>query len=286
MRSVGQHWIWHESGVPCHWVSGQRPGTQNESTPMNIKNVAVALVTLIASSAAQAQQAVQWRVEDGGNGHWHGYSPARLDWNAAEQAARVSGGHLATITSSAENAFAASLGLPSDLFPSAYWTGGRRPSAGAPFGWITGEPWSFTNWDRLEPNGCCGTDVRFVVFRVHAGSLGRWDDTSIDGNAHPQWSLIEWSADCNNDGIVDYGQILQGQLADTNQDGIPDICQQPTCADADIYRDFNVNGADLGILISQWGPNTPLTESDLNHDGVVNGADLTTVLGTWGACGG
>ena len=66
MQSVGQHWIWHESGVPCHWVSGQLPGTQNESTPMNIKNVAVALVTLIASSAAQAQQAVQWRVEESG----------------------------------------------------------------------------------------------------------------------------------------------------------------------------------------------------------------------------
>jgi len=62
MQSVGHEWKLHESGVPCHWVLGQRPGTQKESTPMNIKNVAVALVTLIAASAAQAQQAVQWRV--------------------------------------------------------------------------------------------------------------------------------------------------------------------------------------------------------------------------------
>jgi hypothetical protein len=53
---------------------------------------------------------------------------------------------------------------------------------------------------------------------------------------------------------------------------------------ADIYRDFNVNGADLGILLSQWGPNTPLTESDLNSDGVVNGADLGILLSFWGAC--
>jgi hypothetical protein len=58
----------------------------------------------------------------------------------------------------------------------------------------------------------------------------------------------------------------------------------PTCFDADIYRDFNVNGADLGILLSQWGPNTPLTESDLNRDGSVDGVDLGILLSYWGTC--
>jgi hypothetical protein len=58
----------------------------------------------------------------------------------------------------------------------------------------------------------------------------------------------------------------------------------PTCIDADIFRDFNVNGADLGILLSQWGPNTPLTRSDLNRDGVVDGADLGIFLSFWGPC--
>jgi alpha-tubulin suppressor-like RCC1 family protein len=52
----------------------------------------------------------------------------------------------------------------------------------------------------------------------------------------------------------------------------------------DIFDDQHVNGADLGILLSQWGPNTPLTESDLNNDGVVNGADLGLLLSFWGAC--
>jgi hypothetical protein len=97
-------------------------------------------------------------------------------------------------------------------------------------------------------------------------------------------AIFEWSADCNSDGVVDYGQILQGQLADTNADGIPDVCQQPTCEDADLFRDFDVNGADLGILLSQWGPNTPLTVSDINGDGVVSGADLGLLLSFWGAC--
>ena len=37
--------------------------------------------------------------------------------------------------------------------------------------------------------------------------------------------MIEWSADCNGDGIVDYGQILDGTLTDADRNGIPDVCQ-------------------------------------------------------------
>jgi hypothetical protein len=92
------------------------------------------------------------------------------------------------------------------------------------------------------------------------------------------------TADCNNDGIVDYGQILTGQLADLDSNGVPDICQQPTCADADLFRDFNVNGADLGILLSQWGPATARAVSDINRDGRVDGADLGYLLSNWGPC--
>jgi hypothetical protein len=58
----------------------------------------------------------------------------------------------------------------------------------------------------------------------------------------------------------------------------------PTCVDADLFRDFNVNGADLGILLSQWGAANPLTVSDINSDGVVNGADLGLLLSFWGPC--
>jgi hypothetical protein len=92
-----------------------------------------------------------------------------------------------------------------------------------------------------------------------------------------------YGADCDGNLIADVVDIANG-AADANVDGIPDLCQQPTCADADIYRDFNVNGADLGILLSQWGPITPLTESDLNGDGVVDGADLGLLLSFWGGC--
>ncbi len=53
---------------------------------------------------------------------------------------------------------------------------------------------------------------------------------------------------------------------------------------SDLSGDGIVDGADLGILLGQWGPATPATVSDINHDGVVDGADLGMLLGAWGPC--
>jgi hypothetical protein len=97
-------------------------------------------------------------------------------------------------------------------------------------------------------------------------------------------AIIEWSADCNADGMVDYGQILRGEFDDINGNGVPDrICE---CL-GDLYVDGLVNGADLGVLLAYWGPitGTPASQAtDINRDGVVNGLDLGILLAGWGAC--
>jgi hypothetical protein len=62
----------------------------------------------------------------------------------------------------------------------------------------------------------------------------------------------------------------------------------PPC-NGDIFRDGLVNGADLGALLSYWGPVTSAPASalcDLDHDGFVGGGDLGILLADWGACGG
>jgi hypothetical protein len=49
------------------------------------------------------------------------------------------------------------------------------------------------------------------------------------GNSNPTVgfrAIIEWSADCNSDGIVDYGQIRAGEIEDANGNNIPDCCEQ------------------------------------------------------------
>ncbi|HMN97594.1 MAG TPA: hypothetical protein PKC43_07430 [Phycisphaerales bacterium] len=53
---------------------------------------------------------------------------------------------------------------------------------------------------------------------------------------------------------------------------------EPTGDPADLNGDGVVNGADLGILLGNWGGSG---SGDLNGDGVINGADLGILLGSW-----
>ncbi len=49
---------------------------------------------------------------------------------------------------------------------------------------------------------------------------------------------------------------------------------------ADINGDGSVNGKDLAVLLSDWGPN-PTSLADINDDGVVGGEDLAQMLSSW-----
>ncbi|HMN97213.1 MAG TPA: hypothetical protein PKC43_12170 [Phycisphaerales bacterium] len=55
----------------------------------------------------------------------------------------------------------------------------------------------------------------------------------------------------------------------------------PECP-ADLDGSGSIDGADLGILLGQWGT---AGSADLDGNGIVNGADLGILLGAWGACG-
>jgi hypothetical protein len=87
-------------------------------------------------------------------------------------------------------------------------------------------------------------------------------------------------ADCNNNGVGDVCELAAG-APDFNHDTIPDTCQ---CLADLVLADHQVNGADLGALLSQWGPANGGTISDINRDGLVNGADLGYLLANWGPC--
>jgi hypothetical protein len=50
----------------------------------------------------------------------------------------------------------------------------------------------------------------------------------------------------------------------------------------DLSGDGQIDGADLGLLLGDWGePDSP---ADLNNSGGVDGADLGLLLGLWGPC--
>ena len=57
-------------------------------------------------------------------------------------------------------------------------------------------------------------------------------------------------------------------------------CDEVVDCPGDLNDDGTINGADLTVLLGDWGG----TDADLNGDGTVNGADLTILLGAWGPC--
>ena len=60
----------------------------------------------------------------------------------------------------------------------------------------------------------------------------------------------------------------------------------PSCP-GDVNLDGVVDGADLGLLIAEWGPCPPRPDpcpADFNGDGQVNGGDLGFLLACWGLC--
>jgi hypothetical protein len=234
---------------------------------------------------------VQWRIEDGGNGHWYAVlleEPSISEWTEKSSPPSAPGFHLVIVNSDSENRFLINFIQTVPSAPARLWIGLYRIS-GTTWVWNIDQGSTFTFWGGANcgagpyPNyGYSG--FLAAQFNNRSTDCGwNWDDFAPEITPGC-WQLLEYDTDCNHDGIVDYGQIITGQFTDANTDGIPDVCQQPTCRDADLFRDLNVNGADLGILLSQWGPNAQFTVSDINKDGSVNGADLGLLLSFWGAC--
>jgi hypothetical protein len=251
----------------------------------------------------------QWRVEDGGNGHWYELViSGPLTWGAARDRAEMRGGYLATPTSPAENAFI----IPLANHPEAWvedccgntggpWLGGYQPIGASPqdpWRWVTGEPWDWAGWAPGEPNNGFQPGILVTAMLGYPPlnqNFRGWADGFADGTS-PDYPIqfpldvsfiAEYSADCNNDGIVDYGQILLGELTDLDANGIPDTCEVVSCNDADLTQNGTVDGADLGAILAFWGPTGQvLPQADINRDGQVNGADIGLLLSFWGPCGG
>jgi len=221
--------------APPHAYLSSSPQPNEESRMRILQNLGVVSSIALTASAATAQNAVQWRVEDGGNGHWYEAlvlaSPG-LNWVDARVQAQLRGGDLASLESASERAFATAL---VDLSQFSAWiglfqeVGACEPGCG--WRWVSGSSLGEANWASGEPNnigGPYGDEDHALLAGFGwngSGYLGRWVDWPGGTTLKAQVALIEWSADCNNDGIVDYGQIRSGDLVDSDGDWIPDCCE-------------------------------------------------------------
>jgi opacity protein-like surface antigen len=257
-----------------------------------MKTTMLAIAAAIAAGTlAHAQDAVQWRVEDGGNGHWYLFVDLpETNWADCHADALLRGGELAiTPTADEWNIVRVAFGTGVDPTKNFFLGAERLPSADWAWYWIDGTPVGFAPWISCAPNNPqSGHVVLHSSIACNSSDLN-WDDAT-DGSwemAFMGGYVIEFSADCNGDGIVDYGQILDGTLEDANGNGVPDCCDEGVDCDpclGDVNFDGIVNGADISVLLGFWGLNGKPVAADINKDGSVDGADLAAMLGGWGEC--
>jgi hypothetical protein len=295
LNAHGPHGLVQESpDAPAHGAGrGGHGRVPPEESKMFAKMQGVAAATAIGAAMviggqAQAQQqaAVQWRVADGGNGHW--YVCKRTTWTGdvwvpAQTSAVAIGGHLATLTSAAENQWVYGLTIAQGA-----WRGKDGPLLGGiknpdnSFRWANGDSWQYQNWLPGEPSSGLWEPYLMFLGPSPSSTSPTWNDTDglIPAGSPDSYSyVIEWSADCNNDGIVDYGQCRNGTLPDYDGDNIPDCCERgETCVVGNYPVQWRVEDGGNGHWYQgrRYGP-SGTSWTIARNDAIVRGADLVSL---------
>ena len=123
-------------------------------------------------------------------GSWYEAILTQNTWTAANSEAAATSfrgipGHLATITTPAENDFLVDSVLPVHFY--GFWIGGKQAGDIEPadgWEWIKGEPWTFTNWDIGEPNNA---DLDEDFLQIYSN----WNDAPVPDRRLPgSWNDI------------------------------------------------------------------------------------------------
>lgn len=128
-------------------------------------------------------------------GHSYALYESGISWSEAKQFCEDQGGHLVTITSRKEQSAIA------DLLKSGtkkfYWVGGYKPKTkAARFTWVTGEKFSFTDWNSGCPSeSTIGNKNAMMVYK----STGRWADENEDKPAGKAATLEKYGFICEWD---------------------------------------------------------------------------------------
>lgn len=134
-------------------------------------------------------------------GSYYAATDSRLTWQQAESQAQSLGGHLASVTSQAEQRFlTTNFAAREDI-----WIGLSSP--GAP-SWTTGEPVSYTAFFPGEPNNLGGIES---VVHMNLGS-GLWNDNTVIAKYRGIIEINSATIDINNTPLEDDDITLFNQV--------------------------------------------------------------------------
>ncbi|MSR41040.1 MAG: hypothetical protein EXS10_03965 [Phycisphaerales bacterium] len=250
--------------------------------------------------------AVQWRESDGGNGHCYAIVrvPEFLRWDTAVGMAHAMGGELASLSTRQEFMWVFQHLVDNPLAWSGAagpWIGAYRDptaeEAGDPergWHWVDQTPWKFSPWDLKVGNppnqNCPGQDecvLRFADAQCNGNPMPQTEDRTMNDactacavmELDPRTAVVEFDADCDSDGLVDFAEIVNGIASDHNRNWIPDHCE---CL-GDFDGDGTIAAPDLAVMLQAWGTMGD-SVADLNGDGAVNGDDFSILMSLWGTC--
>ena len=117
--------------------------------------------------------------------HTFAFIQENVSWEVAKTACENLGGHLATSTSAEKDIFLYNLANGDEV-----WLGGTDSKQEGIWEWITGEDWSYTNWDIDQPDNYMGIQDALTL-----RTNGRWDDKETfitQGDYGPIYYICEW----------------------------------------------------------------------------------------------
>lgn len=110
------------------------------------------------------------RLDFPGNSHLYLYVNENKKWHQARDACAARGAHLVTIDSAAENDF---------VFHRTggnTWLGATDEVLEGIWIWISGESWTYSNWDNGEPNNCGRNDCTPEHYLTYSDRPPAWND--------------------------------------------------------------------------------------------------------------
>lgn len=107
---------------------------------------------------------------------------------------------------------------------------------------------------------------------------GAWAQCTLPG---PARGYTNMAFDVHRDRFV-----MPGGIGPTpaGRQWIPDTYELAMGCAGDLNGDGRVSGADLSVVLCNWGTSVPGTTGDVNADGTVNGEDLSVLVAAWGDC--